>query len=51
MLGLILRILALIAFLAAAASLRTGRVNCIGLGLALWVLAELLDGHVIGDAA
>jgi hypothetical protein len=44
MLGLILRILALIAFLVAAASIRTGRLNCIGLGLALWVLAELLDG-------
>ena len=47
MLGLILRILALIAFIVAAFAIRTGRVNAGWLGLALWVLAELLDGVAV----
>ena len=47
MLGTILRVLALVCFLVAAAAVRTGRVNLLGVGLALWVLAELLSGVTI----
>ncbi len=43
MLSLILLIAAFVMFCVAAASVPTGRVNMVGLGLALWVLSQLVQ--------
>lgn len=47
-LSLILLFLALICFVVAACSIPTGRVQTVALGLAFWVLSELLaGGHLL----
>lgn len=46
-LSLLLLVLAFIAFVLAAVNVQLGTLNLIGVGLALWVLSQLI-GHVAG---
>lgn len=46
MLPLILMVLGFVLFLIAAVGIPTGKVSTVALGLAAWILAELLSGKV-----
>lgn len=49
MLGTVLRVAALACFAVAALNLAPSRVNLTAMGLALWVLAELLGGVALPE--